>query len=118
MAERRTGRWRAALVALLFLASLAALLASSALALFGSGQELQTRDQLREAAVNLADAARELLPELPSTSPEAVLPEPANRRFAAVAERILANYPVAEGGFYLARSDQFAGFVPPASRDI
>src|SRR5437868_7460737 len=109
MAERRAGRWRAALVALLFLASLAALLASSALALFGSGQELETRDRLREAVVTLADAARELLPELPSHGPEPVLPEPTNRRFAAVAERVLAQYPVVEGGFYLACSDQFAG---------
>jgi signal transduction histidine kinase len=40
-----------------------------------------------------------------------VLPETDNRRLAEAVRRALANHPDVEGGFYLARSDQFAGAV-------
>src|SRR5438046_666456 len=102
------GNGRLAVVVTLFLASVAALVASSVLALSGSGDELAARDQLRDATAELA-AARDPVDRLPADRPGAILPEPDNRRLAAVARRVLANYEGAEGGFYLARSDQFAG---------
>ncbi|AWM40262.1 Sensor protein ZraS [Gemmata obscuriglobus] len=101
------GRARVVVVVLVFVVSLAALAASSALALWQGTDELATRDQLRAAATDLAAA----LPELPPDRPGAVLPEPDNRRLAEAARRVLANYPGAEGGFYFTASDQFAGAV-------
>ncbi|MDY3555474.1 ATP-binding protein [Gemmata sp. JC717] len=101
------GRARVVVVVLVFVVSLAALAASSGLALWQGTDELATRDQLRAAATELAAA----LPELPPDHPGAVLPEPDNRRLAAAARRALENYPGAEGGFYFTASDQFAGAV-------
>jgi two-component system, NtrC family, sensor histidine kinase HydH len=99
------------LVALLFLGSLGTLLASSALALLGSGEELKMRERLNTARGDLTEAAQELLPDLSADIPEPVLPEPANQRFADAAKRVLTKYPGTDGGFYLARSNQFAGFA-------
>jgi signal transduction histidine kinase len=102
---------RVATVVLVFAASLAALAASSALALWEGTDELAARDRLRAAAAELAASARELADGLPRDRAGATLPEADNRRLAEAARRVLANYPGAEGGFYLARSDQFAGAV-------
>lgn len=103
------GRWREAVVALVFLVSVAALTASSTLALFSSEDDLATRDRLHAASTDLSTAAREPVEGLPPDRPGALLPEPDNRRLAAVARRVLVNHPGTEGGFYLAHSDQFAG---------
>jgi signal transduction histidine kinase len=101
------GATRVAVVALVFAVSLAALAASSALALSGDTDDLAARDRLRAAAAELAASPREPPPDHAG----AVLPEPDNRRLAEAARRVLANYPGAEGGFYFPRSDQFAGAV-------
>lgn len=100
-------------VGTVFLASLATLVASSAIALWNTTNEFDARDQLRTVAIHLADAARDTIALLPPDEPGSVLPEPDNRRLAAIVSRALADYPDAEGGFYLARSDQFAGVVVP-----
>ena len=106
---------RVAVVGVVFLVSVAALVASSTLALYGPGNELAARDQLRDAAVALADAARGPVGTLPADEPGTVLPEPDHRRLAAVVAQVLADYPGTEGGVYFPRSDQFAGTVGPAS---
>jgi signal transduction histidine kinase len=103
------GTGRLVAVGAVFLASLAALVASTGLVLWGSADELSVRDELRAAASELAAAAGDATTTLPPDQPGAVLPEPENRRLAAVVARVLAGYPGAEGGFYLAASDQFAG---------
>ncbi|MBN9118102.1 MAG: hypothetical protein J0I06_02880 [Planctomycetes bacterium] len=105
------GWTRVVVVVLVFVVSLAALAASSALALWGDTDELAARDQLRAAAAELAASAREPAGGLPPAHANGVLSEIDNRRLAEVARRVLANYPGAEGGFYFTRSDQFAGAV-------
>jgi len=100
-------------VGTVFLASLATLAASTSIALWGSTDDFTTRDRLRTAASQLADAARDVVAGLPPDEPGTVLPEPDNRRLAAIVSRVLADYPETEGGFYLAGSNQFAGAVVP-----
>lgn len=104
------GNGRLLIVGAVFLASLVALVASAGIALWGTTDELAARDQLRAAAAELAAVAREPAARLPDRA-GSVLPESDNRRLAEIARRALANYPEVEGGFYLARSDQFAGAV-------
>jgi two-component system sensor histidine kinase AtoS len=113
------GAARVVVVVLVFVASLAALAASSAFALSGSTDELAARDQLRAAAAELAAAAREPAAGVVDHA-GGVLPESDNRRLAEIGRQVLAGYPGTEGGFYLTRSDQFAGAVksgaePPAA---
>jgi two-component system, NtrC family, sensor histidine kinase HydH len=105
------GRTRLVVVVLVFVVSLAVLAASSALALWDSTDEFAIRDQLRTAVADLAVAANEPAARLPPDQPGSVLPEPDNRRLADVGRRVLAKYPGVEGGFYLTRSDQFAGVI-------
>jgi|GEM_PF-706623 len=105
------GTARVAVVVLMFVGSLTVLAASSALVLWSSTDEFAARDQLRAAAVELAATAHDRTAVLPPDSSGKILPEPENRRLAEVARRVLANYPGVEGGFYLTRSDQFAGAV-------
>ncbi len=100
---------RITVVVLVFVVSLAALAASSALALWGGADELAARDRLRAAAAELGSAARGPVHELPPDDAGGVVPEPDNRRLTELARRVLANYPGTEGGFYFVRSDQFAG---------
>lgn len=116
------GNGRLFVVGVMFLTSLAALVASTGIALWGSTDELAARDQLRAAAGELAATARDSATALPPDEPGAVLPEPENRRLAATVSRVLGAYPGVEGGFYLPGSDQFAGAVahlleptPPAA---
>ena len=111
MGGRRVG-WRVVAAGAVFLGSLAVLAASSTLALSRTGEDLAAQEQLRSAAGELAAAGADLLTES-SAERGALLPEPANRRLAAAAGRVLAAYPGVEGGFYLAGSDQFAGTVGP-----
>ena len=113
-------RWRLAVVAALFAASLAALVASSGVVLWGS-DEIAARDRLRAAAAALASDP-ELAAALPADEPGRVVPDPENRRLAAAVRRVLGGYPGTEGGVYLPGSDQFAGTVvhapePAAERD-
>ena len=111
------GATRVVAVVLVFVVSLAALAASSALALWGPADELATRDRLRAAAAELSAAARE--PTAGLSDHTGSLPsELDNRRLAEVARRVLANYPDAEGGFYLTRSDQFAGAVKSGAEPL
>ncbi len=100
-------------VGTVFLTSFATLAASTSIALWGSTDDFTTRDRLRTAANRLADAARDVVAGLPPDEPGTVLPEPDNRRLAAIVSRVLADYAEAEGGFYLAGSNQFAGVVVP-----
>jgi hypothetical protein len=102
------GAVRVVVVVLVFVVSLAALAASSVLALWEGTDELTARDQLRAAAAELAATAREPAGGLPSDHAGSVLSEPDNRRLAELARRVLANYPGTEGGFYFTRSDQLA----------
>jgi signal transduction histidine kinase len=102
---------RLIVVGLLFVASLAALVVSAATALWGETNELTVRDRVRSEAVQLALAAQEVIAALPEDGPGKVLPEAENRKLANLVTRILADDPGAEGGFYLAASDQFAGTV-------
>lgn len=103
------GNGRLIVVGILFLASLLALLASAGFALRSETNELAVRDQISNAAIQLADTASESVAELPTGEPNGVLPDQQNRRLAAIVNRVLADYPDAEGGFYLGGSDQFAG---------
>jgi two-component system sensor histidine kinase HydH len=100
-------------VGTVFLTSLATLVASSALAQWSSIDEFAARDRLQDAAMQLADASSDVVATLPPDAPGSILPEPDNRRLAGIVGRVLANYAEAEGGFYLAGSDQFAGVVIP-----
>ncbi|MBP3956196.1 hypothetical protein J8F10_12970 [Gemmata sp. G18] len=102
---------RVTVVVVVFAVSLAALAASSALALWGGADELAARDQLRAAATELGAAARGPVHELPTDDAGSVVPEPDTRRLTEIARRVLTNYPGTEGGFYFVRSDQFAGTV-------
>ena len=105
------GATRAGVVGVVFAVSLAALAASSVLALSGSTDELAARDRLRAAAAELAASARDLPPDHTGV----VLPESDNRRLAEIARRVLVNYTGTEGGFYFPHSDQFAGAVVSGS---
>ncbi|VTR97055.1 sensor protein : Histidine kinase OS=Singulisphaera acidiphila (strain ATCC BAA-1392 / DSM 18658 / VKM B-2454 / MOB10) GN=Sinac_2375 PE=4 SV=1: HisKA: HATPase_c [Gemmata massiliana] len=100
---------RVTVVVLVFVVSLAALAASSALALWGGADEFAARDRLRAAATELGAAGHGPVNELPPDDAGSVVPEPDNRRLTELARRVLANYPGTEGGFYFVRSDQFAG---------
>jgi two-component system, NtrC family, sensor histidine kinase HydH len=102
---------RLVLLAAVFLASLAALVASTAIAIQGSTDELAARDQLRAAAGELSTAGQDVSIGMLGKKSAGVLSETDNRRLAAAVGQVLANYPNAEGGFYLADSDQFAGTV-------
>jgi two-component system, NtrC family, sensor histidine kinase HydH len=101
-------RWIVVVVAV-FLASLATLVASTALALWNSTDEYVARDRLRAAAAALAEASREVVSGLSSDEPGSILSESENRRLAEIARHVLTDYPQVEGGFYLVRSNQFAG---------
>jgi signal transduction histidine kinase len=105
---------RVVFVALVFVVSLAALTASSALTIWGTTDEVAARDQLLSAATDLAAVAQELTIGL-EDHPGRVLSEHDNRRLAEAARRGLLNHPGTEGGFYLVRSDQFAGAVRSGS---
>ena len=108
------GHGRLVVVGVLFLASLVALVASAGIAVWGETNEFAVRDRIRQAAVQLAEASRSLTAELPEDEPGQVLPDAENRRLAALVNQVLADYPEVEGGFYLSRSDQFAGVSGPA----
>ncbi|QJW99863.1 two-component system sensor histidine kinase NtrB [Frigoriglobus tundricola] len=101
---------RVVVVVVVFVASLAALAASSVLALWNSTDELAIQERLRAAAAELAATSHDTAAGL-ADHPGSVPSESDNRRLAEVARRVLANYPATEGGFYLSRSDQFAGAV-------
>ncbi len=101
-------RWQLAVVAALFAVSLAALAATSGVALWGA-DDVAARDQLRAAAAELAAAHDPAT--LPPDEPGAVVADADNRRLAAVTRAVLAAYPGVEGGVYLPASDQFAGAV-------
>src|ERR1700735_5092113 len=110
-------RW-IVVVAVVFIASLATLVASAALALWNSTDELVARDRLRAAASALAEASRDVPDALSSDEPGNILSEPENRRLAEIARRVLVDYPQVEGGFYLMRSNQFAGALMTAREPI
>jgi two-component system, NtrC family, sensor histidine kinase HydH len=105
-------RWQAALVVLLFMASLAALCVSSVMAFWLPGEELRVRDQIGAAAGRVAEAGAPVLEE--SWPAGGDVPPPLQRRLSAVAQAALANQPDAEAGFYLAGdSDFFVGATAP-----
>lgn len=109
-------RWQLILAVLLLAGSLGALLVNSYAAGRVPSQELEARDQLRAAAVDVAVAVRPVIDELVTSAPFVKpLPEVWHLRLAAVVEGVLARYPGAEGGCYFADGDQFAGFAHPTS---
>jgi two-component system sensor histidine kinase HydH len=97
------------IVGLVFLASLATLVASTTIALWDTTNEFEVRDRLLAAADQLSGAASEAVARLPPDKPGIVLPEAENRQLAAVVRSCLGQFPGAEGGFYLVASDQFVG---------
>jgi two-component system sensor histidine kinase HydH len=103
------------LVGLVFLASLATLAASASIALWSSTDEFALQDRLRTIAGQLAEAARDAVADLPADEPGTVISETDNRRLATIVRNALGDYSEAEGGFYLAGSNQFAGVVGPGA---
>jgi two-component system sensor histidine kinase HydH len=109
-------RWQVVVAILLFAGSLGALLVNSFAAGRVPSQELEARNQLRTAAVELAAAVRPVVGEMAALGPVfRPLPEVWHLRLAVVVQGVLAGYPGAEGGCYFAEGDQFAGFAHPTS---
>jgi two-component system, NtrC family, sensor histidine kinase HydH len=109
-------RWQMILAVLLLLGSLVALLVNSYAAGQVPSQELEARDQLRTAAVDVAAAVRPVIGEMVTSAPIArPLSEVWHLRLAKVVAGVLVRYPGAEGGCYFAEGDQFAGFAHPTS---
>lgn len=100
--------WRVIVVAVVFLASLAALVASTGMAMWSTSDEMAERDRVQQLASRLAESAQASFRET-TDEPGTLLSESENRRLASVAGSLLPSD--ADGGFYLARSDQFAGTV-------
>ena len=105
-------RLQTALVIALFLGSSATVLVSTVQTMLLPQREFQMRDRLREASQRMADAAE---PELRSFQAEGGRPfEALNQKLRAISDRVLADIPGVEGGFYLdAEFDRFAGFAFP-----
>ncbi|OWK35601.1 two-component system sensor histidine kinase NtrB [Fimbriiglobus ruber] len=126
MGRRLAAHWQLILVVLLLAGSLVVLLLNSVAAFLLPQKELEARDNLRTAAIELAAAARPFLDEIPDDATvDRTLPAPLHRNLAAETERALAKFPGLEGGFYVnGRVDQFVGFAhpdgqtpPPGRRD-
>jgi signal transduction histidine kinase len=95
------------LVVLLFLGSLAVLLYNLFATLWLPRQELQVREQLKEAAHRMSEAAVGLRPAT-STSPQSL-----NASLREIAARVLAAYPGVEGGF-TDGAGWFGGYAYPS----
>ncbi len=107
-------RWQAALVAVLFLGSLAALLVNTLATLRLPERELHARRELREAGRKMRERAAPIVAAMPAPA-AAELPD-WDRRLHDVAVAVLAGYPGVEGGFYLGTGHgMFAGYAFPAS---
>jgi signal transduction histidine kinase len=108
-------RLQTALVIALFLGSSATVLFSIYQTLFLPQREYEVRDRLREASRQMADAAE---PELRRFQDEDGRSFDAlNERLRAISNRVLADFPGVEGGFYLNdKTDRFAGFAFPTDQ--
>jgi signal transduction histidine kinase len=100
-------RAQVALVVALFLGSVLVLLDNAFSVLGLPRRQLQTREMLQGASRALVDAARQVRRPDPET-------EDQGAKLHAVAEQVLAAFPGAEGGFYLAGPpDRFVGYAFP-----
>ncbi len=104
-------RGQTVLVVGLFVGSLGVLLFNVFTTLDLPRQELQARENLRQAGRRLAEAARKL--DVPPVSDPAPRPEALDRRLRAIAADVLRDYPGVEGGFFVASSGTFAGYAFP-----
>lgn len=104
-----------ALVAALFLGSLAALVYDFYSARPTPERERRLREQLREASAEMAAAAAPLLSGAKPVSIEQL--DARSRKLGDVTARILNDYPGVEGGFYLnGEFDRFVGYAFPTRR--
>jgi two-component system, NtrC family, sensor histidine kinase HydH len=105
-------RLQTALVIGLFLGSLVTVLYSAGQTLLLPRREFQMRDRLHEASQRMADAAQ---PELRSLQEhEGRSFDALNDKLRAISNRVLADFPGVEGGFYLdVTLDRFAGYAFP-----
>lgn len=104
-------RLQIALVIALFLGSLATVLVSALQTLLLPQREFQVRERLHEASRQMADAAET---EVPSLLIEDGQFNDLNDRLRAISNRVLAEFPEVEGGFYLdEKFDRFAGYGFP-----
>ncbi len=111
-------RLQAALVIALFLGSLATVMLSTIQTLFLPQREDEVRDRLRRASQRMADAAEPELGRLRAEDGRSF--DAINERLRAISNRVLADFPGVEGGFYLdAELDRFAGYgFPTEQRDV
>jgi signal transduction histidine kinase len=108
-------RLQAALLMALFLGSLATVLFSTFQTLLLPQREFQVRDRLREASQRMAHAVEPELGHLQAQDHRRF--EILNERLRAVSNRVLAEFPGVEGGFYLdAELDRFAGYGFPSEQ--
>jgi len=106
-------RVQAALVILLFLASLAVLFFNSVTAFLLPGEEPRAREDAAAAAAALATAEGPVVDETLPLRGE-VVPPRTERRFEDAGDRVLADRPGGEGGVYLGGElDEFSGGAFP-----
>src|ERR1700722_13631230 len=101
--------WQLALVLGLFVCSLVAMLFSSWTAFRLPWQEEQAREHVRDASRQRAAAAASLGDSAPLDRPHP--PHELDRQLRTIAERVLANSPGLEGGFYLSDVDGLGHFL-------
>jgi two-component system sensor histidine kinase HydH len=97
------------LVVVLFLGSVVALLVNGVALLALPRREEQARTELLDVSRRLAEAAAPL--KIQASTPFAEL----DRRLAALTEKVLADAPNVEGGFYLGADNRFAGYAYPTN---
>ncbi len=116
-----TGSWsvrlQAVLLIALFLGSSIPLVLSARAVLDLPQQELHARSQLLEASGRMAEAGAAWSQFQPQRAGDSL--EDLNRQLHAISQRVLAEFPGVEGGFYLgAGRDRFGGYAfPTASPD-
>ena len=114
MWEKWSTRWQTALVAALFLGSLAALFVSAFSTLALPERELRIRNSLREAGRRMAERAAPIIAGAPRNKTDN-RPD-WDRRLRDVSRAVLAEFPGVEGGFYVpAGGGTFGGYAFPTS---
>jgi two-component system sensor histidine kinase HydH len=109
-------RLQTGLVIALFLGSLATVLFSTFQTFLLPQREFEVRDRLREASQRMARAAEPELGPLQHAGDGSF--DALNEKLRAISNRVLADFPGVEGGFYLdAKFDRFAGYGYPTGQD-